>query len=59
VEGGEGEDTIERSALRLPCLEVGVDDLDLWEARELAARDRGQLLAQFDAGDLEAELRQR
>ena len=56
VECGEGEDRIELCSLRLPAVEVGVDHLDRREVRQLAPRDGGELLAEFDAGDRVAAL---
>ena len=59
VEGGEGDDGVELRALRLPALEVRVDHLDAREVRQLALGDGGEVLAQFDARDRVAALRER
>jgi hypothetical protein len=52
-------DIVEVCALRLPVHEVRVEYLDAWEARQLALRDGGELLAEFDAGDRVAALDER
>jgi hypothetical protein len=53
VEGGEGDDGVEAGALRLPGLELRIDDARL---RDVALRERGEVRAELDRGDVEAAL---
>ena len=57
MEGREGNDGIEPARGWLPCLEIGVDHFDFWEAHEIGARHSGELLTEFDACDPVAALR--
>ena len=59
MESGERDHGVEADAQRLPGLDRRVDDLDLWEAGELAPRDRGEPLAALDADDLDPALGER